>query len=49
MGAAPERRPEKTGAAEIHQLAGYLLVDYDDRYGVGHFSLYLSRQSRLAS
>ncbi|MET7829270.1 MULTISPECIES: hypothetical protein [Streptomyces] len=42
-------RPEKIGVAEIHQLAGYLLLDYDDRYGVDHVSLYLSRQGRLVS
>jgi hypothetical protein len=36
--------PYKLGTAEIYQLAGYLLLDYDDQYGIGRVGLYLSRQ-----
>jgi hypothetical protein len=34
----------KLGTAEIYQLAGYLLLDYDDQYGICRVGLYLSRQ-----
>lgn len=36
--------PYKLGTAEIYQLAGYLLLDYDDQYGICRVGLYLSRQ-----
>jgi hypothetical protein len=36
--------PYKLGTAEIYQLAGYLLLDYDDQYGIRRVGLYLSRQ-----
>jgi hypothetical protein len=36
--------PFRLGNAEINQLAGYLLLDYDNRYGIDRVGLYLSRQ-----
>ena len=36
--------PTRLGSAEIGQLAGYLLLDYDDRYRITEVGLYLSRQ-----
>jgi hypothetical protein len=36
--------PSRLGTAEISQLAGYLLLDYDDQYGINRVGLYLSRQ-----
>jgi hypothetical protein len=36
--------PFRLGNAEIYQLAGYLLLDYDDQYGIDRVGLYLSRQ-----
>ncbi len=36
--------PFRLGNAEINQLAGYLLLDYDDQYGIDRVGLYLSRQ-----
>lgn len=42
-------RPERLGRAEIHQLAGYLLLDYEDVYGVDRVAFYLSRQGALIS
>lgn len=36
--------PSRLGNAEINQLAGYLLLDYDDQYGIDRVGLYLSRQ-----
>jgi hypothetical protein len=36
--------PRKLGANEINQLAGYLLLDYDDEFGISRVGLYLSRQ-----
>ena len=36
--------PARLGSAEISQLAGYLLLDYDDQYGIDRVGLYLSRQ-----
>jgi hypothetical protein len=36
--------PTRLGNAEINQLAGYLLLDYDDQYGINRVGLYLSRQ-----
>jgi hypothetical protein len=35
--------PRNLGAAEINQLAGYLLLDYDDEFGIRQVGLYLSR------
>ncbi|MBT2454809.1 hypothetical protein [Streptomyces sp. ISL-86] len=42
-------RPQRLGREEIYQLAGYLLLDYDDRYGIDQVGLYLSRQGHLIS
>ncbi len=39
--------PRRLGREEIHQLAGYLLLDYDDRFGIDRVGLYLSRQGGL--
>lgn len=39
--------PRQLGIPEIHQLAGYLLLDYDDAYGIDRVGLYLSRQGHL--
>ncbi|MEV1248700.1 UvrD-helicase domain-containing protein [Nonomuraea sp. NPDC050022] len=39
--------PHKLGAAEVYQLAGYLLLDYDDRFHIDRVGLYLSRQGGL--
>jgi hypothetical protein len=36
--------PTRLGSNEIGQLAGYLLLDYDDQYRIGQVGLYLSRQ-----
>ncbi|MEV4094337.1 UvrD-helicase domain-containing protein [Streptosporangium saharense] len=41
------RTPRRLGREEIYQLAGYLLLDYDDEYGIDHVGLYLSRQGAL--
>jgi len=38
--------PHKLGTREIYQLAGYLLLDYDDHYGIRRVGLYLSRQGK---
>ncbi|GAA2836623.1 hypothetical protein ACFQ0M_48695 [Kitasatospora aburaviensis] len=40
-------KPTNLGVREIYQLAGYLLLDYDDRYRIRVLSLYLSRQGAL--
>ena len=40
-------RPRKLGREEVYQLAGYLLLDYEDRYGIDRLALYLSRQGAL--
>ncbi|WP_042373056.1 UvrD-helicase domain-containing protein [Streptacidiphilus neutrinimicus] len=40
-------RPRQLGEAEVYQLAGYLLLDYDDRYRIDQVGLYLSRQGHL--
>ncbi|UKZ02829.1 hypothetical protein BOQ63_001465 (plasmid) [Streptomyces viridifaciens] len=40
-------RPANIGARELYQLAGYLLLDYDDEHQVRVLSLYLSRQGAL--
>ncbi|MEV7417734.1 UvrD-helicase domain-containing protein [Streptomyces sp. NPDC089919] len=39
--------PRRLGREEIYQLAGYLLLDYDDEYGIDQVGLYLSRQGGL--
>jgi hypothetical protein len=39
--------PRRLGRGEIYQLAGYLLLDYDDEYGIDRVGLYLSRQGGL--
>jgi hypothetical protein len=39
--------PRAIGVAEIYQLAGYLLLDYDDRYRIDRVGFYLSRQGGL--
>jgi AAA domain len=36
--------PYKLGTAEVYQLAGYTLLDYDDQYKIRRVGLYLSRQ-----
>ncbi|MFL6119083.1 UvrD-helicase domain-containing protein [Actinophytocola sp.] len=41
------REPRKLGREEVYQLAGYLLLDYDDQYGIDSVGLYLSRQGGL--
>ncbi len=40
-------RPTRLGSVEIGQLAGYLLLDYDDRYKITQVGLYLSRQGTV--
>lgn len=40
-------RPHQIGRAEVQQLAGYLLLDYDHTYGIDRVGLYLSRQGAL--
>jgi hypothetical protein len=40
-------QPRRLGREEIYQLAGYLLLDYEDRYGINRVGLYLSRQGAL--
>ncbi|MET8978983.1 hypothetical protein ABZX85_25525 [Streptomyces sp. NPDC004539] len=39
--------PERIGRSHLYQLAGYLLLDYDNAYGIDRVGLYLSRQGRL--
>jgi len=39
--------PRRLGRREIYQLAGYLLLDYDDEYGISGVGLYLPRQGGL--
>lgn len=40
-------RPHRVGREEVQQLAGYLLLDYDDRYDIREVGFYLSRQGAL--
>jgi superfamily I DNA/RNA helicase len=40
-------RPRHMGREEVYQLAGYLLLDYNDAYRIDRVGLYLSRQGRL--
>ncbi|MFJ6623108.1 UvrD-helicase domain-containing protein [Kitasatospora sp. NPDC091335] len=42
-------RPQRLGQDEVYQLAGYLLLDYDDRYRIDRLGLYLSRQGHLVA
>ncbi|WP_207931156.1 hypothetical protein [Streptomyces sp. 8K308] len=42
-------RPRRLGTEEIYQLAGYLLLDYDDRFGINQVGSYLSRQGALVT
>lgn len=42
-------RPRQLGEAEVYQLAGYLLLDYDDEYSIDRVGLYLSRQGHLVA
>ncbi|MFE3205839.1 hypothetical protein [Embleya sp. NPDC059237] len=37
-------QPDRLGARELYQLAGYLLLDFDDHHHIRFLSLYLSRQ-----
>ena len=37
----------KLGRDEINQLAGYLLVDYHDAFGINQVGLHLSRQGAM--
>jgi len=41
------RHPRSLGRDELYQLAGYLLLDYDDRYRIDRLGLYLSRQGAM--
>ncbi|MER5211288.1 UvrD-helicase domain-containing protein [Streptomyces sp. NPDC002838] len=43
------KEPRRLGREEIYQLAGYLLLDYDDAFGIDHVGLYLSRQGGLVT
>ncbi|WP_328662008.1 hypothetical protein [Streptomyces sp. NBC_00334] len=40
-------RPHTIHRSAVQQLAGYLLLDYDDTYGIDRVGLYLSRQGSL--
>ncbi|MEU3480955.1 hypothetical protein ACI2LO_31495 [Streptomyces sp. NPDC033754] len=40
-------RPHQIGTAQVQQLAGYLLLDYDDTYRIDRVGFYLSRQGGL--
>lgn len=39
--------PTRLGSTEVGQLAGYLLLDYDNHYRITHMGLYLSRQGTV--
>ncbi|GGR53066.1 UvrD-helicase domain-containing protein [Streptomyces netropsis] len=39
--------PRRLGREEIYQLAGYLLLDYTNQFGIDKVGLYLSRQGGL--
>ncbi|MGW8847970.1 UvrD-helicase domain-containing protein [Streptomyces xiamenensis] len=41
--------PRRLGREEIYQLAGYLLLDYDDQFHIDQVGLYLSRQGALVT
>lgn len=36
-----DRRPSRLGVREFYQIAGYLLLDFDDRHRIRFLSLYL--------
>lgn len=40
-------RPHTINRSAVQQLAGYLLLDYDDAYAIDRVGLYLSRQGAL--
>jgi len=40
-------RPHTINRSAVQQLAGYLLLDYDDTYAINQVGLYLSRQGAL--
>ncbi|MEU8746503.1 UvrD-helicase domain-containing protein [Streptomyces parvulus] len=40
-------RPHSIHRSAVQQLAGYLLLDYDDTYGIDQVGIYLSRQGAL--
>ncbi|MEW2313653.1 UvrD-helicase domain-containing protein [Streptomyces bauhiniae] len=40
-------RPHSINRSAVQQLAGYLLLDYDNAYGIDRVGLYLSRQGAL--
>ncbi|WP_438493583.1 hypothetical protein [Streptomyces asiaticus] len=40
-------KPDQIGPEGIYQLAGYLLLDYEDQYALRQVSFYLSRQGQL--
>lgn len=40
-------KPHTLGSKEIYQLAGYLLLDYDDEHHIDRVGVYLSRQGSL--
>ncbi|MFJ4585130.1 UvrD-helicase domain-containing protein [Streptomyces echinatus] len=40
-------RPHTISRTAVQQLAGYLLLDYDDAHGIDRVGLYLSRQGAL--
>ncbi|MDQ0577881.1 ribosomal protein L13E [Streptomyces rishiriensis] len=40
-------RPHTINRSAVQQLAGYLLLDYDNAYGIDQVGLYLSRQGAL--
>jgi hypothetical protein len=40
-------RPHSLHRSAVQQLAGYLLLDYDDAYGISRIGHYLSRQGAL--
>lgn len=42
-------QPHHLGRKQVLQLAGYLLLDYDDRYAIRKVGFYLSRQGALIS
>ncbi|MFJ9690464.1 UvrD-helicase domain-containing protein [Streptomyces bacillaris] len=40
-------RPHRLGREEVQQLAGYLLLDYDNHYDIHDIGFYLARQGAL--
>ncbi|MER8199217.1 hypothetical protein AB0407_35940 [Streptomyces microflavus] len=40
-------RPHRLGREEVQQLAGYLLLDYDNHYDIHDIGFYLARQGSL--